>query len=58
MNYEIEQWWKHNGCYDREQASGIPYAGQDSYLAMTDDWWNSLSDEDKVEIYEKFFEED
>ena len=55
--YEIESWWRHNGCYDREQASGIPYEGQDDYLAETDEWWNNLTDGQKARIYDYFFED-
>lgn len=56
MNH-IEEWWRHNGCYDREQVSGIPYDGQDAgnYLNKTDKWWNNLSDEQKENIYDDFF---
>lgn len=53
--YKIENWWKHNGCYDREQASRIPYNKEDNYLQITDDWWDSLTDEEKKEVYEDFF---
>lgn len=61
--YQIENWWKHNGCYDREQASGILYIRNGKkepmgeYLAKTDDWWNGLTDEEKKEVYEDFFSE-
>lgn len=30
--FQIEDWWRHNGCWDREQASGIPYDGDVDYL--------------------------
>ena len=53
--YKIENWWKHNGCYDREQASRIPYNKEDNYLQITDDWWNGLTDKEKKEVYEDFF---
>ena len=57
-NYVIENWWKHNGCYDREQASGIPYEGNVSfYLHATDVWWEGLSDEEKQNVYNEFFSE-
>lgn len=57
--FEIENWWKHNGCYDREQASGIPYDGKDAsdYLEKTDGWWDSLSPEERRNVYREFFEE-
>ena len=57
MKYIIEEWWRHNGCYDREQASGIPYEGQDDYLSQTDDWWESLTDGEKERVYDDFFED-
>ena len=59
----IENWWRHNGCYDREQASGIPYIRNGKkepigdYLESTDDWWDSLTDKQKLEVYNEFFEE-
>ena len=54
----IENWWKHNGCWDREQASGIPYRGNVAdYLSKTDDWWDSLSTNEKLNVYEDFFSE-
>ena len=58
----IESWWRHNGVWDREQASGIlveNYDGETAiYLATTDDWWDSLSDKQKQEVYEEFFNEE
>ena len=57
-NYDIEDWWKHNGCFDREQASRIPYDGDViSYLQVTDDWWDSLSDSEKEAVYTDYFSE-
>lgn len=61
-NYTIiESWWRHNGIWDREQASGIlveNYDGETAlYLTATDDWWDNLTNEQKVEIYNEFFEE-
>lgn len=42
----IESWWRHNGAFDRAQASGIPYesgvTNLADYLDKTDDWWVSL----------------
>ena len=56
----IESWWRHNGIWDREQASGIPVEDYDGetgiYLASTDDWWDSLTDKRKREVYEDFFD--
>lgn len=60
-NQDTEDWWRHNGVYDREQASGIRYKREDGdlsgYLSMTDDWWESLTDKQKETIYQTFFEE-
>ena len=56
----IEGWWRHNGVLDREQASGLEhedYASQNDYLVATDDWWDSLTNEEKLNVYNEFFEE-
>ena len=57
----IECWWRHNGIWDREQASGIlveNYDGETAlYLESTDDWWDALTDIQKQQVYEEFFEE-
>ena len=55
--YHIESWWRHNGCWDREQASGIPYNREDDYLSITDNWWNSLTDGEKLQVFIDFFED-
>lgn len=58
MDYYIEDWWQHCGCYDREQASEIPYDGNTAdYLTETDKWWESLTFAEKKAVYEEFFEE-
>ena len=62
-NYTIiESWWRHNGIWDREQASGFEfeyYDGQSEqdYLEYTDEWWDGLTDEEKLQVYNEFFEE-
>jgi hypothetical protein len=56
-NHNVEDWWRHNGGFDREQASGIPYNGDDNYLQKTDEWWESLTDEAKMQIYNDYFAE-
>ena len=56
-NQNVEDWWRHNGSSDREQASGMSYKGVDNYLQKTDEWWESLSDEAKIQIYNDFFDE-
>jgi hypothetical protein len=56
---DIDNWWRHNGCYDREQASGIPYDGNASdFLAKTDEWWYSLSLAERKWVYCEFFNEE
>ena len=55
--YHIESWWRHNGCWDREQASGIPYCAEDNYLSITDAWWETLTDEEKEQVFNDFFED-
>ena len=58
----IESWWRHNGIWDREQASGIlveNYDGETAlYLESTDAWWNALADDEKREVYDNFFTEE
>lgn len=57
-NHNIEDWWRHNGIFDREQASDIQYQGhEEDYLQITDDWWDSLTDDEKKDVYEEFFSE-
>lgn len=57
----IEDWWRHNGIWDREQASGIlleDYDGEHGYyLESTDDWWYSLTPAQKRQVYDEFFDE-
>ena len=59
--YIIESWWRHNGIWDRQDASGIrveDYDGETNlYMESTDDWWDRLTDEEKLEVYNEFFEE-
>ena len=59
---QIESWWRHNGIWDREQASGILVENYDGetqiYLDSTDAWWDGLTDDEKRTVYEQFFEEE
>lgn len=61
---DVEMWWNHNGCYDREQASDIPYIRNGKkepigeYLAKTDEWWQSLSLAERKQVYYEFFNEE
>ena len=58
--YLIENWWRHNGIFDRQDASQIPYFGNnvEEYLKKTDEWWESLTDGQKNQIYYEFFNEE
>ena len=57
-NHNIEDWWRHNGIGDRINASGIPCDDDVQYFFQkTDDWWESLTYEEKQEVYENFFDE-
>ena len=49
----LEDWWRHNGLCDREQASGLPR--DDDYLNTTDEWWCQLSHEEKDAVYTEYF---
>ena len=57
INSQVEDWWRHNGCWEREQASGIPYNEEDEYLSITDRWWASLTDKEKEQVFIDFFED-
>lgn len=52
-NHILEDWWRHLGCYSREQASGIRYSPEvvEKYLEITDNWWNVLSLKEKERVY-------
>jgi len=61
-NYTIiESWWRHLGTWDREQASGILLENFDGeteiYLESTDDWWEGLTEKERLHTYNEFFEE-
>lgn len=60
-NHIIEDWWRHLGTWDRQQASGIlveNFDGEtDLYLDATDRWWDSLTFEEKEQTYVEFFVE-
>lgn len=59
--HTIEKWWRNLGCWDRQQVSGILYENYDGevglYLDATDRWWDSLTDTEKKNKHEEFFEE-
>jgi hypothetical protein len=63
-NHSIEEWWRHLGTYDREQVSDIPYIRNGKkepigkYLKETDDWWDGLTNNQKLEAYNEFFSEE
>ena len=52
MDYLIESWWRHCGAYDREQASPLYWN-----KGREDDWWDSLTPEEKRAVYEEFYDE-
>lgn len=64
-NYIIEEWWRHQGTYDRMMASKLlttkklEWTDEDNqeFLRVTDDWWDSLTGEEKEKVYEEFFDE-
>ena len=61
-NYTIiESWWRHLGTWDREQASGILLENFDGetaiYLESTDDWWEGLTENERLHTYNEFFDE-
>lgn len=65
-NYTIiESWWRHLGTFDRQIVSGILtstmhlWTAEDTqeYLQVTDDWWDDLSDWERLEVYNEFFDE-
>lgn len=57
-NNTLQQWWKHLGCYDRQQVSNIPYDGNaQDYLQKTDCWWNEQQSEAQQQAFEEFFSE-
>ena len=51
----LDEWWRHNGISDRQQASGLPV--DENYLTTTDNWWDNLSHDEKDAVYNEFFEE-
>lgn len=61
-NHIIEDWWRHNGLWDRQEASGILLENYDGeteiYLDATDRWWENLTDAEKQEVYDRFFTEE
>ena len=58
-NHIIEDWWRHLGLWDRQEVSGykIDNHTTEVYLEATDEWWESLSYEQKAQVYEDFFNE-
>lgn len=60
-NHNIEVWWRHLGLWDRQEVSGYLLENYDGetqiYLESTDEWWESLTYEQKTKAYEDFFNE-
>lgn len=61
-NHIIEDWWRHLGLWDRQEVSGYLLENYDGetqiYLESTDEWWESLTYEQKTKAYEDFFTEE
>lgn len=57
----IETWWRHLGTFGRQNATPLVFVstheGATDYLRRTDDWWFDLTDEEKQEVYNDFFNE-
>lgn len=57
MENLIQNWWNYLSIQDREFVSKIPYKGSVVYfLEKTDEWWDSLSFNQKQEIYDDFYD--
>lgn len=61
-NYTIiEDWWRHLGTFGREQVTPFPFMSthEDAcdFLEKSDNWWDSLTEEQKLEAYNEFFDE-
>jgi hypothetical protein len=58
-NHNIEDWWRHLGTFDRQNASFLIFFSTQEdatdYLKRTDEWWESLTNEQKAKVYEDFF---
>lgn len=58
-NHEIEDWWRHLGTFDRQNATPLIFASlhEDAidYLRRTDEWWESLTQKEKEDVYFDFF---
>lgn len=57
----IEGWWRHLGTFGRQNATPLVFMSTQEdacdYLQRTDDWWDNLTDEQKLEVYNEFFDE-
>ena len=57
MENLIQNWWHYLSIQDREFVSKIPYNGSVvCFLEKTDEWWDSLSFNQKQEIYDDFYD--
>ena len=61
-NYTIiEDWWRHLGTFARNQVTPFIFASTNEdateYLEKSDNWWAGLTDEQKLEAYNEFFDE-
>lgn len=54
-NHIIEDWWRHQGAADRMQITGITVYDVQELFRITDEWWSSRTEKEKVEVYNDFF---
>jgi len=55
---DLESWWSKLDVWGREWLSGYLMENFDGereiYLETTDEWWNCLTDAEKVMVYNRF----
>ena len=55
---DLESWWSKLDVWGREWLSGYLMENFDGereiYLETTDEWWNFLTDAEKVMVYNRF----
>ena len=60
-NIDLNAWWSKLDIWGREWLSGYLVENYDGetelYLEATDEWWESLSNEQKLKVYNEFFNE-
>lgn len=57
-NIDLNAWWGKLDIWGREWLSGYLVENYDGetelYLESTDEWWDSLTDAEKVMVYNRF----